>query len=100
MRITSFILFFLFLTTGSVTYAQVRPNHIFDDNMVLQRDQPVRIWGSAAPLENIKIEFGGQVKFCNANKLGEWFIYLDPMIASAQSRNMKVSGKNSLVLFK
>jgi sialate O-acetylesterase len=99
MKITSFVLFFLFLITGSVTYCQVHPNHIFDDNMVLQREQPVRIWGSAAPQEKIKIEFGGQIKFCNANKLGEWFIYLDPMIASTQPRNMKVSGKNSLVQF-
>ena len=55
MKITSFVLFFLFLTSGNLMYSQVRPNHIFDNNMVLQRDQPVRIWGSAAPLEKIKI---------------------------------------------
>ena len=99
MKITSFVLFFLFLTSGNLTYSQVRPNHIFDNNMVLQRDQPVRIWGSAAPLEKIKIEFWGQVKSANANKQGEWFIYLDPMAASAMPRIMKVSGKESLVQF-
>ena len=99
MKITSFVLFFLFLTSGNLMYSQVRPNHIFDNNMVLQRDQPIRIWGSAAPLEKIKIEFGGQVKSANANKQGEWFIYLDPMIASAQPRKMNVSGIKSLVQF-
>ena len=99
MKITSFVLFFLFLTSGNLMYSQVRPNHIFDNNMVLQRDQPIRIWGSAAPLEKIKIEFGGQIKSANANKQGEWFIYLDPMIASAQPRKMNVSGIKSLVQF-
>ena len=99
MSNTSLVLFFLFLISGSVTYSQVRPNHIFDNNMVLQRDQPVRIWGAAAPSEKIKIEFGGQVKSSLANKQGQWFIYLDPMIASAQPRKMKVSGKDSSVLF-
>lgn len=99
MRIKSFVLFFLFLISVKVAFSQVRPHHIFDNNMVLQRDQPVRIWGSASSSEKIKIEFGGQVKFSNANKQGEWFIYLDPMKASATPRNMKVSGKNNLVQF-
>ena len=100
MSNTSFVLIFFFLISGSGTYSQVRPNHIFDNNMVLQRDQPVRIWGAAAPSEKIKIEFGGQVKSSLANKQGEWFLYLDPMIASGQPRKMKVSGKDSSVLFK
>jgi len=99
MRSTSFVLFFLFLIGGSVAFSQVRPHHIFDDNMVLQREQPVRIWGSAAPSEKVKIEFGGQIKFSSTNKQGEWFTYLDPMKANAKPQKMKVSGKDSFVVF-
>jgi sialate O-acetylesterase len=84
---------------SQMLYSQVHPHSIFDNNMVLQRDNPVRIWGSAAPGEQVKIEFGGQIKLAFANKLGEWFTYLDPMGTSAQPRNMKVSGKESSVLF-
>ncbi len=91
------ILFF-FLLLGSL-YSQVRPHHIFDNNMVLQRDQPVKIWGWSNPSEQIKIEFGGQVKSTNANQQGEWFTYLDPMIANAKPQNMKVSGKVDSVVF-
>jgi sialate O-acetylesterase len=79
--------------------AQVRPAHIFDNNMVLQRDKPVKVWGLADPQEKVKIEFGGQGKTAVANDLGEWFAYLDPMPASAQPREMKLSGKASSVRF-
>ncbi len=79
--------------------AQVRPAHIFDNNMVLQRDKPVRIWGSASPQEKVKIEFGGQVKSVVADKQGQWVLHLDPMAANSQGAEMKVSGKASSVLF-
>jgi sialate O-acetylesterase len=79
--------------------AQVKPAHIFDNNMVLQREKPVKVWGLAAPMEKVTVEFGGQVKYTVANHLGEWHIYLDPMSANDQPQEMKVSGKGSSVLF-
>lgn len=84
---------------GLLLQAQVRPFHIFDNNMVLQRDKPVKVWGLAAPQEKVTIEFGGQVKSVVTNKLGEWSVHLDPMPASATPREMKVSGKASSVRF-
>lgn len=89
----------LFFLLGGSLFSQVRPHHIFDNNMVLQRDQPVKIWGWANPSERIKIEFGGQVKSTNANQQGEWFIHLDPMMANTRPQDMKVSGKVDSVLF-
>jgi sialate O-acetylesterase len=84
---------------GFLLQAQVRPANIFDNNMVLQRDKPVKIWGMADPREEVKIEFGGQVKTTVANQQGEWFTFLDAMSANAQPADMKVSGKASSVLF-
>jgi sialate O-acetylesterase len=84
---------------GFLLQAQVRPAHIFDNNMVLQRDKPVKIWGWADPQEKVKIEFAGQVKTTVANQLGEWFTYLDAMSANAQPADMKISGRESSVLF-
>ncbi len=79
--------------------AQVRPAHIFASNMVLQRDKPVKIWGMADPQEKVKIEFEGQIKTTVANQQGEWISYLDPMSANAHPDNMKISGKDSSVVF-
>lgn len=89
----------LFFLLGGSLFSQVRPHHIFDNNMVLQRDQPVKIWGWSNPSEQIKIEFGGQIKSTNANQQGEWFTYLDPIIANAKPQDMKVSGKVDSVVF-
>ena len=89
----------VFASLGTTLYAQIHPHPIFDNNMVLQRDKPVKVWGSAAPQEKVRIEFSGQVKSAVANKDGEWFTYLDPMSANVQPRDMKVSGKESSVLF-
>lgn len=91
--IVSFVLSF-----GSL-HSQVKPHHIFDNNMVLQREAPVKIWGWANPSERVKIEFGGQVKSTQANQQGEWVTHLDPMMANTKPQDMKVSGKLDSVVF-
>lgn len=94
------IVFLLLISLSSLTVqAQVRPASIFDNNMVLQRDKPVKVWGQADPGEEIKIEFAGQIKTTTANALGEWATYLDIMAANAEPQDMKVSGKESAVQF-
>ncbi len=35
-------------------YSQISPHHIFDNNMVLQPEKPVRVWGWATPGELAK----------------------------------------------
>ena len=67
--------------------------------MVLQRDQPVKLWGWADPSEKVNIEFGGQVKSTSANPQGEWIVYLDPMSANSNPQDLKVSGKSNSVVF-
>ena len=84
---------------GFLLQAQVRPAHIFDNNMVLQRNKPVKIWGWADPREKVEIEFAGQVKITVANQQGEWFTFLDAMSANVQPADIKISGRESSVLF-
>ena len=93
------MMFLLFFLLGGSVSSQVRPHHIFDNNMVLQRDQPVKVWGWADPSEKINIEFGGQVKSTSANPQGEWIVYLDPMSANSNPQDLKVSGKSNSVVF-
>jgi len=80
-------------------HAQLSVSHIFDNNMVLQRDKAVKIWGTAAPMEKIKIEFSGQIKSAVTNNQGEWSLYLDAMAASTVPKDMNVKGKSSSVKF-
>jgi sialate O-acetylesterase len=91
----------LILSGGLATQldAQVRPSHIFDNNMVLQRDKPVKVWGLAAPGEKVKVEFANQSRSVVANKAGEWSVYLNSMRANTQPNDMRVSGRASSVRF-
>ena len=43
------VLFTLLLLSSSMSNAQVRLPHLIGDGMVLQRTQPVPIWGWATP---------------------------------------------------
>lgn len=45
---------------------------IFGDGMVLQRNQPVIVWGRAAPLEKIAIHLAGHSATTTADAEGRW----------------------------
>ena len=43
----------LFLLAVNCMLHAVTPGSVFSDNMVIQRDAPVRVWGTAAPGETV-----------------------------------------------
>lgn len=64
----------------------------FADNMVLQRDRPVPVWGRADPGESVTVSFAGQKKTTTAGADGTWRIDLDKMPASKENRTMTIAG--------
>ena len=44
---------------------------LFSDNMVLQRDRPVPIWGWSKPGDRVAVEFAGQKKTATADAAGK-----------------------------
>ncbi len=79
--------------------AELRVHHIFDSNMVLQRDKPVRVWGWAEAGETVSVNFGKQSKQVKAGKDGQWEVDLAPMPASAQPRTFAVKGKGHTITY-
>lgn len=63
---------------------------VFSDHMVLQRDKPVPVWGWADPGEKVTVEFAGQKHSATADDKGKWSVKLDPLTASADSRELVV----------
>ncbi len=63
---------------------------LFADQMVLQREKSVPVWGWADPGEAITVEFAGQSKTQTADADGKWFVRLDPMPASSEGRTLVV----------
>ena len=70
--------------------ATVRLPRLFSDGMILQRDQPVPIWGWADPGEEVRIEFAGQTKAVKADAIGKWTLTLDTLQVNAEPRTMRV----------
>lgn len=74
------LLLSIILTTPSVLLAKVRLPKIFTDNMVLQRDQLVKIWGWADKGEAVSVTFNGQEVKSKADAHGQWQVTLQPMV--------------------
>ena len=71
---------------------------LFADGMVLQRNQPIHIWGTADAAEKVKIEFAGQSAEATTGQNGRWLVTLPAQSASTQSREIQIKGNNSVVI--
>src|SRR5882757_7235521 len=89
-------IFFLVLLAGS-TFADTKPASPFTDHMVLQRNMPVPIWGTAAPGEKITVSFGKQKKTAVATPDGKWMVKLDKLNAGGPF-TCTIKGKNTITL--
>ena len=66
---------------------------VFTDNAVLQRDMPVRVWGTADAGREVTVTFGGQTKESVADQDGVWSVMLDAMPACNEGKNLRWSEK-------
>jgi sialate O-acetylesterase len=62
----------------------------FTDNMVLQREMKVPVWGFDLPGNKITVKFAGQTKAAEADKNGDWMVKLNPLQASREERRLEV----------
>jgi sialate O-acetylesterase len=63
---------------------------IFGDNMVLQQNLPVPVWGWAAPGTAVTVTFSGQKKSTHADVNGRWEIRLNKLKASSVPEDLMV----------
>ena len=94
-KIQSFALLLL-LSLGQSTRADVKLPGLFSDNLVLQQEMRVPIWGWADDGEKVTVEFRGK-KASTIAKDGKWAIRIDSFKAGGPD-TLTISGKNTLVL--
>lgn len=63
---------------------------VFDDHMVLQRDEPVHVWGWGAVGEDAVVRFGEQEHRAKVDADGRWSVKLDAMPANAEGRPLQL----------
>ena len=91
------ILLSIFFSLCIFTYADVKLPSIFSDNMVLQQNTDVNIWGKATPGEEVMIQTSWSSKkiVVVADINGKWRTKFKTPKASVNA-SIKVEGKNKL----
>lgn len=84
--------FFLFVRG----FAQVKPNSLFTDNMILQRGVIVPVWGKASNGESITVEFAGQ-KLNTTTTDGKWMVKLNALKEGGPF-TMTITGNNKVTI--
>lgn len=92
-----FLLCLAAVLTASCAQSEVRLPALLSDGLVLQREKPVRIWGWAAPGENVTVTFATQQKSGQADLQGRWEVKLNPMTAGGPYE-MLIAGTNTLTV--
>jgi sialate O-acetylesterase len=90
------VLTFALCSLCAVCGAEVRLANVFSENMVLQRDMPVPVWGWASPGEKVTVAFAAQKAECVAGDDGRWSVTLDALQASDQPAELTAQGKNTV----
>ncbi|GDY13656.1 hypothetical protein LBMAG53_25340 [Planctomycetota bacterium] len=84
----------LAFVTACCLPAAVSLPEVFSDYMVLQRERPVPVWGSASAGELVTVTFRDQTRSATAAANGSWSLRLDPLSAGGPDE-LRVGGSAS-----
>lgn len=86
------------LSNSKAVYLTV--NKVFTNNMVLQRDQPIHIWGTGLPGLTVKVSLSRSISaFARVKSDSTWDVYLPAQPASKKPRDLKIiSGLKNILI--
>lgn len=94
-----FALVLMVLAPVFTSHAALRPADIFQENMVLQRELPVPVWGWADAGAKVEVAFAGQTQSAQADAKGYWKVVLQPLEAGNEGRELVMrSGSDQVTL--
>lgn len=99
MTLKQIPIFFVFFLQAFLLKAELRLPAIFGDNMILQRDSPIKLWGWAEKNETIHVRFMQQKLKAQADKNGQWSVTLAPTPYGGPY-NMEIKGHSEQVSLK
>lgn len=85
----------LSLTSLAMSVLALEMPTFFNDNMILQRETEVPVWGTAPAGQLVSVEFAGAKGEATADQDGRWLVKLPAMPASKQGRDLVVSADTS-----
>lgn len=88
----------LFAISACLMGQQLQPFELFRDNMIIQRNKPIEVYGTAMPNQPVTVAFKG-VKATNvASANGQWSVTLPPFEAGGPFTLTITSGKETVAI--
>jgi sialate O-acetylesterase len=78
-------------------HGQVQLPHLFSDHAVLQRQQPIHIWGWDKPQEKVTLTFHAQTTTAVTDATGSWSAWLKPEEAGGPFQ-LTVTGSSTVTI--
>jgi sialate O-acetylesterase len=82
---------------SSLASAAVKLPNVISDHMVLQREMPAPIWGTATPGEKVTVKFRDQEKTVETAKDGKWEVKLADLKVGGPDE-LTIKGENSITI--
>jgi sialate O-acetylesterase len=73
-------------------------SNVFQTNMVLQRDKPIRVWGWAEAGERVVVHFAGAQAMGEADEDRKWKVTLPALPADSNPQQMTVQGEEQTLV--
>ena len=81
------------------TRRRLEAAHLFVDNMVLQCDQPLKVWGWSEQGDEVTVSIAGQNKTAVVDAGGKWQVMFEPLKAGETPLKMTIKGKTDTLSF-
>ena len=78
VSITRIILTLLTLLLVTAAYGAIKLSPLISDNMIIQRDRNIHLWGTAGAGEKVTVRFKKKRYHTVAGNSGEWSLFLNP----------------------
>lgn len=91
-------LFVTFLLGSLSVSCEVKLHAVFSDNMVLQRNFPIVVWGTADEGEVVSVQFGGEIIETVTGCDKKWSVSFPQQDANNVGIDMVIQGNNRIVL--
>ena len=77
---------------------ELRVGELFSDNMVLQQKQPINIWGTGTPGNEVSVEIQDAYGICRVDKKGKWFMTISPLPVGRHLQIRIKSGNERIII--
>ena len=97
--LTAILLFLCLSLSFNCQADDLRPAAIFNDNMVLQRNTEIKIWGQANPGATVTINFAQKKLSSVSDVNGNWAVFLPPFPECSSPQKMVIESGNKRKVF-